>query len=115
MTELGAGPALDRSLDFTIDSTGDIDAVSGNAELQKDVAFQLQILLQEYLGQPLSTDVQTDIQATTANVLNSDNRVQSVDERSIQVQQTRGSGFAVSARAQTDSGEQEFVIQVTNR
>jgi hypothetical protein len=114
MTELGGGPALDRTLDFTIDGTGDIKTVTGVPELEKDIAFQLQILLREYVGQPLTGDTRTDIQATTANVLNSDNRIESVNEGSIQVQQQGRTAFVVSARAQTTDGTQEFVIGVSD-
>ena len=83
--DFGAGIALDEQFDFTVDSTGDIDSTSGVEELQKDLAFQMVVNLDQYLGQPETPNLEAKVSRTVKNVALGDERIQSVSDDSISV------------------------------
>jgi hypothetical protein len=110
--ELGAGPALDQSMDFSITPDGDIAASRGEEELNKDLAFQLIIILDDLSGQQLSPDTRGQIKSLTVDTINSDTRVESVSRGSVQVESAGRDSIRLSASFISNSGQQEFVITV---
>lgn len=111
--ELGRGIYLDQQLDFDITNTGDIRmTTTGSKELQKDIAFQLKLILQPYLGSRLRPNTKSEIKSDTISTLLSDNRVESVDRSSISIRETGLNSLAVSAVANTRDGQQELVFRI---
>lgn len=110
--ELGAGFFLDQTLDFGISSSGDLRASRGEDELNKDIGFQLKIVLGEIKGQPLTPDVKGEIKSLTVDTLRSDIRVLSVREGQIKVTETDRQTLAISAVYDTVAGQQERVFNI---
>lgn len=111
MSEFGSGPSLSRDLDFTVTTTGDIEAVSGVEELEKDLALQSLIELQEFEGATQTPRTKVIIQSRVNQILTNDPRVQSVSD--IQVTFTAQDNSAeIVAGVSTDDGEQELVFEV---
>jgi hypothetical protein len=109
---LGAGIYLDRDLDFEIDQTGDLRSESGSAELQKDLAFQLQIILSEYIGLPMRPGTVSDIKSDTIRTLISDDRVDSVDRSSFVLEQVGDRSLFVQVVVFAGGEQQELVFNV---
>lgn len=84
---LGTGIYLDPSLDFEVDSSGDISSInSGIQELQKDLALQSKIGLNEFLGETPDENVNQSIKDEIENRFLADPRVDSVAKESIQIE-----------------------------
>lgn len=75
MTDFGAGIHLDEQLDFSVDSTGDLDGESGIDELQKDLAYNMILNLQEFLGSPPTSTLEAQIVGRAKQVANADSRI----------------------------------------
>lgn len=111
--ELGRGQYLDASLDFDISNTGDIRATQdGTSELQKDLAFQLVIVLGDFQGQRLTPELKSRIKGTTVDVILSDSRVRDVDRGSITASQTSRNSVRIGAPVFTRNGRQELVFEI---
>lgn len=110
---LGRGIYLDQTLDFDISSTGDIrNTGNGSNELQKDLAFQLKIVLSPYVGEPLTPNNESEIKSDTVDTLLSDNRVRDVDRSTLSVKRTDRNTLSISTVATTAGGEQELIFRV---
>lgn len=109
---LGASPALDQSFDFTIDGDGDIAAARGSDELQKDLAFNASFFLGPLIGQPLTSELRSDIVNTVIDVAESDERVRGVFADSIVVEQTDTGAIRVSLSVDTISTVEDLVIDI---
>jgi hypothetical protein len=109
---LGSGLYLDQTLDFDINTTGDLRSSSGSAELEKDLSFQLLIILDGVKGQPLTPALRADVKDLTTNTLLSDSRVQSVDQGSMQVSKPNPEAIRINAVVTALGTEQELVFRV---
>jgi hypothetical protein len=111
-SNLGAGLYLDSKFDLNVAQTGDLRSSSGSEELEKDLAFQLKIVLDDIVGQPLTPDVRAEIISLTIDTITSDLRVQTLDRSSITVTRVRSDALFVEALVETKSGEQELVLSI---
>jgi hypothetical protein len=111
MSDFGAGPFLDRELDFEVTTTGDIRTVSGIDELEKDVALQHLIQLAEFEGYPIRPSTETRIKAATRDILNEDPRINSIVSVTVNFYDN-DDRVEIVAQATTDNGEQELVFEV---
>lgn len=109
---IGAGIALDQSMDFGVSSEGDIRSVRGAEELNKDIAFQLKLILVDLKGQPLTPDTKGQIKSDTINTLLSDNRVVRVNRAGIEIRDTGRDSIRIIADYQSTAGPQELVFEL---
>lgn len=109
---LGSGLYLDQNLDFDPNTTGDLRTVSGSEELQKDLAFQLLITLDEFIGPPLTPGTRADIKSRTVDTITSDSRVDSLDRGSLQVQKPNRNSIRLSVVVFAGGEEQELVFNL---
>lgn len=112
MTELGAGIALDEDFDLIIDSTGDIDETRGSAELQKDVAFNLVLELQDILGRPVTKEVLALTKSVTNDVLVEDPRVNNVVSIEVRKVDENSDELEIITSVNADTGQQELVFSI---
>jgi hypothetical protein len=109
----GSGIYLDEQLDFSVDSTGDIRGESGVSELQKDLAFQMIISLNKYLGQPPSGNLAEKVAGTAERVAEVDNRIKFVDSSKTEVSfSSDREEITLKITAKTDNGEQNLIFDV---
>lgn len=109
----GAGIHLDGQFDFAVDTTGDLKHESGVSELQKDLAFQMVISLDKYIGQPPSGNLNEKVAGTARRVAELDTRVNFVDTRKTDVSfSTDRQEITLKMVVQTDSGENELIFDV---
>jgi hypothetical protein len=109
----GSGPALNQDFDFVIDSTGDLENRSGVEELGKDLAMQMVLNLETYLGESPTNLVKRKVELTATRVAVADTRVRNVDESATAVSfGSRRDELTVRMRVITESGPQEFIFNV---
>jgi len=111
-SSLGSGLYLDTNFDLDVGQTGDLRSVNGVDELQKDLAFQLTILLDNFIGQPLSPETEAQIKSITIDTLSSDNRVGQVDRSSITVRKPDRNTIAIQAPVIADNERRELVFEI---
>jgi len=110
--EFGSGIALDQQFDLSVDSTGDIEATSGVNELQKDLAFNMVLNLERFLGEPPSGNLNTRVADIASRVALADVRVASVsDDISVSFNETRDE-ITIKMSVRTSDGEQNLVFDV---
>jgi hypothetical protein len=109
---LGASPELDESFDYTIGGDGDIAVARGSDELQKDLAFNAAFFLDPLVGQPLTSELRSDIVDTVIDVAESDERVAAVFRDTVNVEQSESGGIRVSISVDTISTVEDLVINV---
>jgi len=110
---LGAGVALDQSFDFSIDPTGDLAATSGKQELQKDLSLLMTQNLQEYLGQPPTTETKVEIKEDAIEIALADVRVIAVDRELASVEIIDREEISLSLPVVTSSEQQyTFVFNI---
>jgi len=86
MTEdLGAGPALDENFDFSVGPTGDIAHNEGLAEVEKDLAANMAVELNSYVGSSLTPKVKGQILSDARITALLDERVTDVDKEASSV------------------------------
>jgi hypothetical protein len=107
--ETGSGPALDRNFDFRIDSSGDIKASNGVSELEKDLAFNSAVLLQDFIGKVLTPTTRQEVNNTLESILEQEERIDSV--QNITVEQVEY-GFDVEVVATVDDEKTDLVFPV---
>lgn len=116
--ELGRGPYLDELLDFEVDPTGDIRATpDGSEELQKDLAFQMIIALDDTEGLPATANTRAKIKSRARAVALSDVRIDSVDIENTTVQEVDidepgAARFRIVLPVVASDEEQELVFEV---
>lgn len=111
MTDFGAGIALSQDWDFEVDATGDIETVSGEEELQKDVAFNVARRVRDVIGRRLDSATSKRIQIAVQSVLIDEVRIDEV--QAVNVRQTsRHDTFEVVASAIASDDEIELVFTV---
>lgn len=109
---LGSGLYLDSDLDLGVGTTGDLRTVSGSEELQKDLAFQLLITLQEYIGPPLTPATRADIKSRTVDTILSDTRVDTLDRGSMTVTKPTPESIRIEAVVYAGGEEQELIFNL---
>lgn len=109
---LGSGLYLDTSLDFDPNGIGDLRTVDGSDELQKDLAFQLLITLQEFVGPPLTPAVRADIKDLTIDTITSDTRVDDIDRGSLRVEKPDKNTIRLQAIVTANGTKQELVFTI---
>ena len=109
---LGSGLYLDKSLDFDPNTTGDLRTVSGSDELQKDLAFQLLITLDEFIGPPLTPATRADIKDLTIDTILSDSRVDSIDRGSLTIGKPDRHSIRLQVVVFADDERQELVFNL---
>lgn len=107
---LGSGLYLDEDLDLTVDELGDIETSFGIEELQKDLSFQLIFVLDPYIGQPLTTDVVSQVRSKTVDTVTADTRVDSVDRGSMTVRKPDPESITIQLNIFADGSEEELVF-----
>lgn len=114
MTQFGAGQALDENLDFKLDSTGDIDHTNGVKELEKDLAFQNKIALEDVVG---AVSVEGEVTPTIIDKVRERLlldprilRITSIDVSNTRVNQQEQ--YTVNADVVTREGERDLVFEV---
>jgi len=110
--DLGAGIYLDRTLDFEVGGTGDLRTTSGGEELEKDLSFQLLIVLDELKGQRLTPETEANIKSLTVDTITSDVRVEAIDRGSIQVRKPGRNSLRIDAFVTTTDSEYELVFNL---
>jgi hypothetical protein len=110
---LGAGIALDEQLDFGVDPSGDVESSSGPIELRKDLAIQMIIGLDRYIGEPPSGNIEAKVAGSAKQIALNDPRVLSVRDDSIIVNySTRREEISIEMNVITEDGEIPFVFDV---
>jgi hypothetical protein len=109
---LGSGLYLDSNLDFDPNETGDLRTVSGSEELQKDLAFQLIYVLQEYIGPPLEPAIRSEIKSKTVDTVLADERVDSIDRGSLTVRKPDKNSIVIQADVVADGDKEELVFNL---
>lgn len=111
--ELGAGLYLDEYLDFSVDTTGDLRGASGVSELEKDLAIQMILGLDQYVGQPPSGNLEEKVAATARAIAEADVRVASVRTGLTEVDfSSDRQEITINMTVVTDDGEQNLVFDV---
>lgn len=111
--EFGSGIFLDDQFDLSIDSTGDIQSTTGVDELQKDLAFQMVISMQQFRGSPPSGNLKAKISNTASQVVLGDSRINSVvrDSFTIEFSDNRES-IDIRFDVRTETGQQTLVFNI---
>jgi len=109
---LGSGLYLDQTLDFDPSTTGDLRTVDGSEELQKDLAFQLLIVLSDYIGPPLTPGTRAEIKTLTVDTITSDSRVDTLDRGSMQVSKPTPESIRIQVFVTAGGDEQELVFNL---
>lgn len=107
---LGAGTALDQNFDFSTDPTGDLSATTGKQELQKDLSVLMAQNLQEYLGQPPTTETKVEIKADAIDIALSDVRVIGVNRENVSVEIVDRQEISLSLPVVTNTEQQYTFI-----
>lgn len=111
--EFGSGIHLDGQFDFAVGSAGDLKTENGIDELQKDLAFQMVINLDRYIGQPPSGNLEEKVASTAKRVALADSRIGSVDSSKTEVSFSPDrQEITLKMTIQTGEGEQELVFDV---
>jgi len=109
--ELGGGPALNRNWDFDVDETGDIAKVTGTSELEKDLAFRSEVVLQDFLGRPIDSTLAQKIRGTLRSAFTEDERIESVT--SIEFERTGTDELTITVELVAEDNESyELVFPV---
>jgi hypothetical protein len=110
---LGAGIALDQNFDFSTGPTGDLSATSGKEELQKDLSVLMAQNLQEYLGQPPTTETKVDIKSDAIDIALADSRVIGVNRDAVSVEIVDREEISLSLPVVTNTEQQyTFVFNI---
>lgn len=113
MTEYGAGIYLDESLDFSVGNAGDLKHEVGVDELRKDLAIQMIIYLDQYLGRPPTGSLNAEVAGTAMRAAAADTRVQSVDREKTTVSFSPDrEEITLGLTVQTDDGEHDLVFEI---
>lgn len=115
---LGSGIKLTEDWDMDIDPTGDISTVSGRKELQKDLAMLLAIRQNEVLGNIMQRQADPNslkqIELLAKRTIQSDERVRSVNNVSVQPHPSEPDAAMVEADVTADSDQNYgLVIEVS--
>lgn len=111
MTDFGSGPFLSRNLDFEVTSTGDIRTVNGTEELEKDIALQSLIRLQDIIGSRQTPRTRAVIRSRVNEILVVDPRIEEVLNTTVRFVQGKDSAEVVTTVV-SDNSEQELVFNV---
>ena len=110
----GSGPALDEDFDLSISGTGDIEAEDGIEELHKDLSFQLNYSLENYLGERPTTNVEAEALTTAIRVLRADTRVDTVIEQGSTASLSEdGRSLSVTMQYIANDGEERTFVYET--
>jgi len=109
---LGSGLYLDQTLDFGVGSTGDLRHISGSSELEKDLSFQLLIILDDLMGQPLTPEVEAQVKSLTVDTILSDSRVDDIDRGSMNLFKPNAESLIIQTLVTAGGSEQELVLNL---
>jgi hypothetical protein len=113
MTSLGSGVGLDESFDFEVGSTGDLKSTEGVEELEKDLAFQMVLGLDEFIGRRPTAALPERVARRASDIAEADPRVEFVNRSALEA------SFSPDARqidlkmqVKTEDGVQELIFNV---
>lgn len=112
MTQLGAGVKLDRQFDIDIDNTGDVDSVSGAAELEKDAAIQTSNSVRQDIGTISDEATALRLRDRVYDVLLADSRVQAVNRLNLSATGNSTEEMRVDAELSTIAGTEDLVFEL---
>lgn len=111
--QFGSGVFLDEQFDFSIDPTGDLQMSEGVNELQKDIAFQMVISMQQFLGSSPSGNLEAKISNTATNVVLGDPRINSVVQNSFDIQfSDNRESISIKFDVRTEDGQQTLIFNI---
>lgn len=111
--DFGSGVYLSERFDFVVNSTGDLRSAEGTQELGKDLAVQMALNLDQYLGEPPSNNLNARVANTASNLALADSRVRAVDKENISVSfNSSRDELTVEMDIFTADGRQELVFTV---
>jgi hypothetical protein len=115
MTDLETGTGIQLDSDLDIDAPfGQIATTTGDALIERDVAFALVSELGIVRGQVPDADFAAEVEVETRRVLNRDPRIQTVDTVSVALSDARdetdADAVSVSVEVQTATGETEALL-----
>jgi hypothetical protein len=111
MADFGAGPLLTEDLDFEVTTTGDIAVNEGVRELEKDIALQNLINLQNITGTRATPQNRAKIRSRVRGIILADPRVSSVQSVTINFIQ-QDDAVEIITEVIADGSEQELVFEV---
>ncbi len=112
MSDFGSGPFLTEDFDFEVTTTGDIRISKGVKELEKDIAFQNVIELQNVAGSRKTPQIRARLRSRVQAILLQDPRISSVN--SIEIIFVDGNETAkIVTSVIADDSEQELVFEVS--
>lgn len=111
MTDFGSGIFLTQDLDFEVTTTGDIQSSTGADELEKDIAIQSIIQLQDIRGIRGTPQEKARLRNRVRNILTDDPRISYVSNLTIRFIQGEEKAEIV-ASVSTIGGNQELVFEV---
>ena len=100
----------DPNWDLQVNEAGDIRTVTGNDELQKDVAFATAVRVQDSIGERLEPIVLNRIRAQVRGALNEEDRIDTVVIVEARESGTDTVEVVAEARAGTDAVELVFEV-----
>ena len=104
------GIAINDKFDIELDSSGDINAVSDEDELEKDLALLIRLFSNERIfGNTLRTDQIKDIESQLTDIISSYDPVETVFDISLNKPAT-SSTVTVDVRISTIYGTQSFSV-----
>jgi len=111
--EFGSGIFLDDQFDFSVNSTGDLKTRSGLDELQKDLAFNMVINLNQYRGQPPTGNLKEKVAATAKSVAEADSRIDFVLSGQTQVSfSDNREQITLKMTAQVEDTQQSLIFDI---
>lgn len=111
--DYGSGVHLDQNLDLGVGETGDLKSDSGENELQKDLAFQMILGLDQYIGQPPSGNLPSKVAGTAKTIAERDERIDFVKAGETEVSFTDDRRtIELSMVVQADNEEVDLVFDI---
>jgi|APHM01.1.fsa_nt_gi hypothetical protein len=101
----GNGIELTDDFDLVIDSSGDIASASGDAELQKDIAFRVKRFIDVGNYDLLSTTGREELRVDVESIIRADSRIRNASARIIESESLTELEVAVQADAVNESVE----------
>lgn len=112
VSEFGAGPALGQNLDFDVTSTGDIRTEQDLDELEKDLAFQTIVNVQDLIGRAMTQNYQSKLKFHVRDALINDPRVVQITNLQLNFLPSQDEVEVVASIVTDDQEEHELVFPV---
>lgn len=112
MANFGGGIFLSTDWDLDVDESGDVRTVTGEDELQKDVAFQTASALEDVRGGPQSPDLRSETINAIKNILVEEPRVDRILSIDVREAGEDLDKMEVIIEVNADLTQQELVFEV---